>query len=183
MTSHQSKIIKDLFNKHGDKDYIGEAITQTHHMVQAAMLAENSKCKSTVILASLLHDIGHLLDFENKENNMGNYGKKDHEHIGAIFLENLGFPESITVPIKNHVSAKRYMSIDKQYYKKLSEASKQTLKFQGGIFTEQEAIKFEQSPFFIDSVYVRYYDDNAKDKDKKMKTLEYYLKMIDKLFK
>mgnify|MGYP005675383191 FL=1 len=49
MTSHQSKIIKDLFNKHGDKDYIGEAITQTHHMVQAAMLAENSKCKSTVI--------------------------------------------------------------------------------------------------------------------------------------
>ena len=52
---------------------------------------------------------------------------------------------------------------DKDYHERLSEASKQTLKFQGGVFTEEEAKKFENHKLFKEIVRMRLWDDLAKD--------------------
>jgi hypothetical protein len=36
-------------------------------------------------------------------------GVKTHEKVGQEFLENLGFPKSVTDFVKGHVDAKRYL--------------------------------------------------------------------------
>ena len=53
--------IKGLFSKRGGSQYGGEAITQQEHAIQAAWLAEKADASATLITASLLHDIGHLV--------------------------------------------------------------------------------------------------------------------------
>ena len=58
------KII-NLYENYGSKDYIGEDMTQTEHMIRAAMLAEiDNPNNKDLIIAAFLHDIGHLLVFE-----------------------------------------------------------------------------------------------------------------------
>src|SRR5688500_7503206 len=49
--------IEDLFRRKGTSLYGGEAVTQTEHALQAAMLAEDSGASSAQIAAALLHDI------------------------------------------------------------------------------------------------------------------------------
>lgn len=63
---------------------------------------------------------------------MGEFGVKRHEQLGADFLRSLGFSEKIAQLVENHVQAKRYLTFRyPDYYTKLSEASKQTLIYQG----------------------------------------------------
>ena len=50
-----------LFDKYGDSLYGGEAISQRDHAIQAAMLAENENATPALIVAALLHDVGHLI--------------------------------------------------------------------------------------------------------------------------
>jgi len=112
-------IVNNIFKyyeKFGSKDYIGEEVTQVEHMVQAAMLAEANGDSHEVILASLFHDIGHLVAFDKET--MGNFGIKNHEILGADYLRELGFPEAIPDLVQSHVSTKRYLARDQDYYKK-----------------------------------------------------------------
>lgn len=53
--------IADMFAKRGDSEYGGEPVTQLEHALQCAMLAEDHDSPPSLIVASLLHDIGHLL--------------------------------------------------------------------------------------------------------------------------
>ena len=72
------KII-NLYEKYGSKDYIGEDMTQTEHMIRAAMLAEmDDPNNKDLIISAFLHDIDIFLVFENVElNTMGNLGAVD----------------------------------------------------------------------------------------------------------
>lgn len=54
------KIIK-LFNEQGDSEYGGEPVTQGEHALQAAHLALAEGAPGSLVIASLLHDVGHLL--------------------------------------------------------------------------------------------------------------------------
>ena len=63
-----------LYEKFGSEDYIGEPVTQTEHMIQAAMFAENDGCSPDVVLACFFHDIGHLLAFESELEQMAGFG-------------------------------------------------------------------------------------------------------------
>ena len=57
----------------------------------------------------------------------------------------------------------RYLTaVDKEYYGGLSEASKQSLKFQGGPFEGEELENFEQDPLRAEMVRLRKWDDGAK---------------------
>jgi predicted HD phosphohydrolase len=61
---------------------------------------------------------------------MDGCGVVDHEHVGAAFLAALGFPTRIQDMVRNHISAKRYLCCAQpDYYDKLSEASKVTLRY------------------------------------------------------
>ena len=153
-----------LYKKYGHEDYIGEAISQMEHMSQAAELAMQGGFDDEVILAAFFHDIGHICVSRNTANNMGGFGVKSHEKIGADYLREKGFSERIAKLVENHVEAKRYLTFRyPDYYNNLSEASKRTLEFQGGKMTEEEAEQFEQDALFDASIQLRKWDELAKE--------------------
>lgn len=63
-------------------------------------------------------------------------------------------------------------------HESLSEASKITLKYQGGVFSDLEARNYENLPNFKSYIKIRRYDDQAKEIGTKINSLEYYKKML-----
>lgn len=156
--------IFSLYTTYGNEDYIGEGVSQLEHMSQSAQLAMLEGYDDEVVLAAFFHDIGHICVMNNKENDMGGYGVKSHEKIGADYLREKGFPERIAKLVENHVQAKRYLTFKyPAYYASLSEASKKTLSFQGGVMSTPEANAFESDPLFEISILMRKWDELAKE--------------------
>jgi phosphonate degradation associated HDIG domain protein len=153
-----------LYEQFGNADYIGEPVSQLEHMSQAAQLAMLEGADDEVVLAAFFHDIGHLCVAKNAANDMGGYGIKQHEKVGADYLRKKGFPERIALLVENHVQAKRYLTYKYPlYYEALSEASKATLQFQGGPMSAEEARIFEQNPLFDVILLLRKWDELAKE--------------------
>ncbi|MEB6588916.1 HDIG domain-containing protein [Pseudomonas asiatica] len=150
-----------LYERHGSDDYIGEAITQLEHMSQAAQLAMAEGFDDEVVLAAFFHDIGHLC---GGAASMGGYGVVSHERIGAEYLRRCGFGERMVRLVQYHVEAKRYLTLRQPgYYQRLSEASRRTLGYQGGMMNEAEADVFERDPLFEVSLRMREWDERAKE--------------------
>lgn len=155
--------IFDLYERFGAADYIGEPVSQLEHMSQAAQLALEGGYDDEVVLAAFFHDIGHICVQATAEQSMAGYGIKSHEKIGADYLRSKGFPEKIARLIENHVEAKRYLTFKyPPYFENLSEASKKTLEFQGGMMSKHEADRFEADPLFELSILLRKWDEEAK---------------------
>src|SRR3546814_14724125 len=51
--------IADIFQRRGADSYLGEPVTMSQHMLQAALLAEGAQAGDALVAAALLHDIGH----------------------------------------------------------------------------------------------------------------------------
>ena len=126
--------------------YIGEKVTISENMIQTAMLAEKNNCSTSLVCSSLLHDYGHFI-LENPDDLINKKKDGKHEDIGYEFLKKY-FVNDVVKPIKYHVEAKRYLVRDEKYYHILSEASKVSLKLQGGIMDDKEAKEFENNEFF-----------------------------------
>ena len=156
--------------------YIGEKVTMSEHMIQTAMLAEIAKCDDNLICSSLLHDYGHFI-LENPDELVELDMDGQHENIGYEYLITF-FKKEIVEPIKYHVLAKRYLAKDKKYFDLLSEASKTSLKLQGGILNQEESIKFESQEFFKPSILLRKFDEAAKRTNLKMKSIHDYKKLL-----
>ena len=168
--------IFDLFSHYGDNDYIGESVTQELHMRQCAMLLKEITSDPELIVAGLLHDIGHLLQ---STESMGNLGIMNHETLGKEYLLSRGFTKKVSELVGNHVNSKRYLvSKNKYYYYSLSSASQQTLEYQGGPMDIDEMNEFERSIYFNDSLTLRYCDDRAKDPHKISDNLIDYIPLI-----
>lgn len=166
-----------LYEKYGAADYIGEPVSQLEHMCQAALLAEQAGAREEVILAAFFHDIGHLCEIDEKTSMQG-YGVQDHEQWGSLYLQRCGFADTLTKLVGSHVAAKRYLTYrHPAYYEQLSPASKQTLAFQGGPMTEQEAAAFEADPLFADMVRLRTWDDMAKEANQPLPDLSHFKAM------
>ncbi|WP_250317945.1 HDIG domain-containing metalloprotein [Pedobacter sp. B4-66] len=166
MHLHQSDIeakvdeIFSMYEKYGNEEY-GEDVTQLMHMMQSANCAIKEGASNEMVIAAFLHDIGHFL--EGKED-MGGYGRQDHDHLGAEYLLNSGFPERLAKLVNSHVSTKRYLTFkDQNYLNELSEASKITLKFQGGPMSATEALAFEADPMKELYIKIRLWDDLGKE--------------------
>ncbi|MCC5937391.1 MAG: HD domain-containing protein [Lunatimonas sp.] len=167
-----------LYESFGDADYIGEPVSQMEHMCQAAQLAEAEGYDDTVVLAALFHDIGHLFAQQEQLEEMGGFGVLDHEKIGADFLRDLGFPELMAKLVESHVEAKRYLTFRyPEYFQKLSEASKQTLSYQGGVMTAEEAAAFEADPDHPLILKMREWDEKAKEMSVPLPDLDGYKSM------
>lgn len=165
--------IFSLYEKYGNADYIGEPVSQLEHMSQSAQLAIEGGYDDEVILAAFFHDIGHICMQATAGQSMDGYGVKSHEQIGADFLRERGFPERLAKLVENHVQAKRYLTFKfPPYYENLSEASKKTLEFQGGVMNKEEAMAFEQDPLFELSILMRKWDEEAKEEFKMIMDLE-----------
>ena len=156
--------IMQLFEKYGDNDYDGEPVTQTSHMVQCAMLAMKNNADTELILGAFLHDIGHLLGHQQRSEAMGGFGAVNHEGIGAQYLKEKGFSDRVCAMVDGHVAAKRYLvATDESYAAKLSPASQETLRWQGGAMSKDEAEAFSKHPYFKEIIQVRLWDEGAKD--------------------
>ena len=81
-------------------------------------------------------------------------------------------------PIKYHVKAKRYLARDEKYYQLLSEASKVSLKLQGGIMNDKESKEFESNEFFESSIKLRTFDESAKKTGLKIKSINEYKNLL-----
>ena len=170
--------IFELYQKYGDEDYIGEPVSQVEHMCQAAQFAEAEGNPEEIILAAFFHDIGHFCEHIMPVEQMNGFGVVDHEKLGADFLRSKGFSESIASLVQNHVQAKRYLTYHfPSYYEQLSEASKKTLEFQGGVMTLEEAMLFELDDLFDLHIKLRRWDEKAKLEKQPMPPLQKYKDM------
>ena len=152
-----------LYERFGASDYIGEPVSQIEHMSQAAQLAMAEGFDDEVVLAAFFHDIGHLCA-EGAEN-MGGYGVVSHERLGANYLREAGFSERLARLVEYHVQAKRYLTLrEPGYYAQLSEASRRTLEYQGGVMSEAEADAFAADPLCALSLRIRRWDELAKER-------------------
>jgi len=156
--------------------YIGEKVTMSEHMIQTAMLAEKYNCSNDLVCSSLLHDYGHFI-LKNPDELVKNEEDGKHEEVGYKFLKQY-FVRNVVEPIKYHVKAKRYLARTEKYYQNLSEASKVSLKLQGGIMNDAETKIFENSEFFENSIQLRKFDEMAKKTNIKIKSINDYKKLL-----
>lgn len=155
-------LIEDIFERRGADSYLGEDVTMSQHMLQAAQLAEEAHASDEIIVAALLHDIGHYTN-EFPEDALEQGVNNFHDEAGAAVMQS-HFPDSIINCIRYHVDAKRYLcATDAAYYDGLSDASKQSLALQGGPMSADERTAFESLPDLAEIVQVRRWDDLAKD--------------------
>ena len=171
-------IVDKIINKYQNNNslYIGEKVTITEHMVQTAMLAEENNSTESLVCACLLHDFGHFI-IQDPDYLVTKSIDGKHENVAFNFLKNYFKPE-VFEPIKLHVQAKRYLCRSKSYWNILSEASKTSLKLQGGIMSDDEAKKFVSLKFHDDAILLRKYDDDGKIPNIKTKKIEDYRDLI-----
>ncbi len=170
--------VQRLFKERGSAWYGGEAVSQLEHALQAALFAERESAPPALIVAALLHDVGHLLhDFPE---DAADHGVNDrHEDLATTWLQSRFGPE-VVEPVGMHVAAKRYLCVaDRDYFAQLSPASQQSLQLQGGPMSSDAVIEFEQHPFFADAVRLRRWDDRAKVAGMVTPPLESYAKYIN----
>lgn len=142
---------------------LGEDITQMQHALQCAWFAEQDAAPEYIILAALLHDVGHLITWQQREVHPEAHLENGyHEKVGAQFLANY-FDDDIVKPVRLHVAAKRYLfSTDSSYRDTLSSASEKSLMLQGGFMDTSTCRAFESSPWFQDALLIRKYDELGK---------------------
>jgi phosphonate degradation associated HDIG domain protein len=166
-----------LYQRRGLATY-GEGVTQNEHALQAAWLAERSGAKPALITAALLHDIGHLL--HDLPEDIAEQGvDTQHESLGSAWLSQYFGPE-VSEPVRLHVAAKRYLCrVEPAYFDALSQASKLSLRLQGGPMSLEEAEAFSTHPFARDAVQVRRWDDEAKRVGVQTPAFEHFLPCLE----
>jgi len=152
--------ILSLFETRGSRDYLGEAVSQREHALEAADLAVRAEAPDALVVAALLHDIGHLLGPVDDPADRGLDGL--HEEEGSRWLSD-HFGENVTEPIRLHVMAKRYLcGSDATYFASLSPASIRSLELQGGPLGVAEMRWFETNPHHHEAIRLRRWDEAAK---------------------
>jgi [1-hydroxy-2-(trimethylamino)ethyl]phosphonate dioxygenase len=172
--------ILTIYEARGAEAYFGERVSMTAHGLQAAHFARAERAPETLVLAALLHDIGHLL--EQVPDDLEDWRlDAHHEEIGARWLAR-HFDASVCEPVRLHVPAKRYLcATDAGYTTQLSPASLHTLKLQGGPMTPREVAQFEAQPFWREAVRVRRWDDQGKVAGLSTLPLHEYTELIARL--
>ncbi|MGI9389172.1 MAG: (R)-1-hydroxy-2-trimethylaminoethylphosphonate oxygenase [Boseongicola sp.] len=174
------RFLADIFERRGGEEYLGEPVTMAEHMLQGATLAEEAGLPEEVIVATLLHDIGHFTS-EFGSFTMDDTEDRFHEEAGARVLEQF-FPDIVTDCVRHHVAAKRYLCATKpDYFARLSEASVHSLSLQGGPMSKDEVQAFEANPNLAEIVQVRHLDDAGKRDDMQTPGFEHFAPLVQRV--
>ncbi len=173
-------VVCELFATKGNAAYVGEPVSQLEHALQAAYHAEQEQASDELVVAALLHDIGHLI--HKLPEDAADHGiDTRHEQMGYAWLKQYCGPQ-VTEPIRLHVPAKRYLcATDANYQGELSPASVQSLALQGGPFNQAEIDEFERNPHYHAAVALRRWDDLAKVPHMKVPPLEHYRPRLERV--
>ncbi len=162
-----------LFASRGEATY-SERVTMEQHARQAAALAHAEGADDALVLAALLHDVGHFLDDPDSE-----FGVTDHGTIGGAWVAER-FVGAVSEPVRLHVAAKRYRCfMDPGYETRLSPASVGTLRLQGGPMSAGEAAAFEAEPYAGAALAVRGWDDGGKVRDLEIPPVGHWRPLLD----
>lgn len=154
--------LKEIYEGRAKNPYGLTLINQRAHAVQSGYHARAQGLNASLVVAALLHDIGHMV------HTLGEHpaalGIDDgHEKLGADWLGAYFGPE-VTEPIRLHVAAKRYLcTVEEDYVDKLTQDSIESLQLQGGPMAPDEVTAFQQTPYWEDAVALRRIDELAKD--------------------
>ena len=172
--------IAALYSRRGGEVYFGEQVSMLEHGLQAAYFAREERAPPALVLAALLHDIGHLV--ESVPDDIADWRHDArHEEVGRAWLARYFGPE-VSGPVGLHVPAKRYLcATDSAYVSCLSSASVQTLKLQGGPMSPAEVAAFETTPHHRDAVAVRRCDDRGKLGNFRAPGLDIYRDLVSSL--
>jgi phosphonate degradation associated HDIG domain protein len=172
--------LASIYSGRGAAAYFGEAVSTLDHSLQAAHFAQASNASDALVIASLLHDIGHLI--EPPADDIADWQADDrHEVSGSQWLASCFGPE-VCEPVRLHVPAKRYLcATDPGFIGRLSSASIQTLKLQGGPMSEAEIVAFEAEPFGPEAVLLRRWDDQGKIAGLPTPNFLHFARLIERL--
>jgi phosphonate degradation associated HDIG domain protein len=170
--------IEELFDIHGHGRYDGaraEPVSARAHALQCAQLAEWADAPPPLVVAALLHDIGHFIAPDATIDAIDDV----HELRALGFLAS-SFGAEVVEPIRLHVQAKRYLvAVDPPYAQTLSPASMHTLQLQGGPMSPDEVNLFAALPHAAQAVSLRRWDDLAKTPGRITASLDYYLLLVE----
>lgn len=137
-------------------------VNQRAHALQSAHHARHQQLAPALVVAALLHDIGHMVH-DLGEHPAARGIDDQHEALGARWLSRC-FGPSVCDPVRLHVAAKRYLcSVEPAYRDRLSRDSIESLALQGGLMSPREIAAFEAEPFWREAVALRRIDEAAKD--------------------
>ena len=153
--------IVNLFSSRGTAAYFGEPVSIVEHSLQAAHFAQRDGAGDALIVATLLHDVGHLIH-DAPDDIADWHSDAQHELAGSSWLSQW-FEPLVTDPVRLHVAAKRYLcATSPSYFDRLSPASVVTLRLQGGPMTKAEQEVFRAEPNFRDALRLRLWDEQGK---------------------
>ena len=148
--------IEALFARHGGESY-GEGVTMLQHALQTAALAQAEGADDSLVVAALLHDVGHF-----QQPTDDSYGYHKHDRSGGDWLAQR-FGPAVSEPVRLHVAAKRYLcATEADYFGKLSAASVHSLGKQGGPMSAAEVATFAALPHAKAAARLRRWDDGGK---------------------
>ena len=168
--------IGSLFADYGNKHY-GEACTQLEHAISCAQHGVRLEMPTAIVVAALLHDIGHFIADRDNLPGFDQWGYAAHDSLGADYLQTLGFDSEVTEPIRLHVAAKRYLAAVENI--QLSKASAATLQQQGGAMTPGECQQFRSNPWYQQALQLRHLDDLGKPEESINTDLQYWLAKVE----
>ena len=166
-----------IYSGRGAGAYFGESVSTLEHSLQAAHFAQESNASDALVVAALLHDIGHLIDAAPADFADWQSDAR-HEVSGGNWLAQRFGPE-VSEPVRLHVPAKRYLcATDPGFLGQLSPASMRTLQLQGGPMSAAEIAAFRLEPFHRDAIQLRRCDDRGKVAGLKTRDFAHYRGLI-----
>jgi putative nucleotidyltransferase with HDIG domain len=171
--------ITRLFTSSGYAQYYSEPVSHVEHALQCAQIAEDEGHSDDVVVAALLHDIGHISaapGSQHMHRDGMDVGVMDHEVVGAAWLRQRGFSEQLCSLVQSHVESKRYLcATNATYYATLASDSVRSLSFQGGPMNASEVAAFDAREDAADRVALRTFDERGKKRGKKTQLLEHFI--------
>ena len=177
MTDDPVAAILAVFAEKGGSEYGGEAVNQREHALQAAACAMRDGADDPLVIAALLHDLGHML--HNLSDDAPDEGIDDAHEVTAARKLAPWFDLDVTEPVRLHVDAKRYLTgTDPAYLEILSEPSVTSLMLQGGPMDAAQQEEFRRNPHWEAAVRLRRWDDEAKVPGAETPSVEEFVPLI-----
>jgi predicted HD phosphohydrolase len=143
-----------------------------HGLQCAALLAEVAPDDPELQVAGLVHDVGTVLWPDRP---------RTHARSGAAAVAGL-LGERVAWLVGHHDEAKRYLvTVDPDYWSRLSPTSVRTLEVQGGTLDDDERTRLEAAPWIDDVLTLRRADDDAKVPGRAVTPLSHWRPVVEQV--